>query len=263
MKEIRRNYLAVPILLVVTMGAGMAAAASRELKLTPAGIEIGAFFDGLQLTVSGEIPSECQAVVEVIGERVEEELMRKARRWEMWVNVGEIDIEGVPYLYYAMSSSPELFALQPQDRPWGYPALRRVAEFKEGSRSVRTGRLFGEFIKLKEDHGLYKMLPGALKVFPAQQNGRSRIEGVFRFPARLPVGTCTVRLQVISGQRIIEQQSTDLQIQLVGLPAALVSLATDNAVLYGCLALGIAAAIGLLCGLVFSKGGKHSKGPEH
>jgi hypothetical protein len=263
LKEIRRIYLAVPILLVVTMGGGGAAAASRELKLTPPGIKIGAFFDGLQLTVSGEIPSECQAVVEVIGERVEEELMRKARRWEMWVNVGEIDIEGVPYLYYAMSSSPELLAPQPPDRPWGYPALHRAAEFKERSRSVRTTHLFGEFIKLKEDHGLYRIFPGALKVFPAQQNGRSRFEGVFRFPARLPVGTCRIRLQVIRGQRIIEQQSAALQIQLVGLPAVLVSLATDNAVVYGCLALGIAAATGLLCGLVFSKGGKRSKGPEH
>jgi hypothetical protein len=263
LKEIRRVYPVVLILLVATLGAGGAAAASRELKLTPSGIEIGAFFNGLQLTVSGEIPSGCQAVVEVIGKRVEEELMRKARRWEMWVNVGEIDIEGVPYLYYAMSSSEALLSRQSSDQPWGYPALRRVAEFKEGGKSVRAARLFGDFIKLKEDHGLYKMLPGALKVFPAQQNGRSRIEGVFRFPARLPVGTCKVRLQAISGQRIVEQQSADLQIQLVGMPAALVSLATRNAVLYGCLALVIAVATGLLCGLIFSKGGKHSKGPEH
>jgi len=261
--EIRRIYLAVPILLVATIGVGEAAATSRDLKLTPPGIEIGAFFDGLQLTVSGEIPSECQAVVEVIGERVEEELMRKARRWEMWVNVGEIDIEGAPYLYYAMSSRADLFAPQSSYQPWGYPALRRAAEFRERKRSVRSEHLFGQFIKLKEDHELYKIIPGALKVFPAQQNGRSRIKGVFRFPARLPVGTCTVRLRAIRDQQIVEEQSTALQIQLVGLPAFLASMATDSAFLYGCLALGIAVATGLLCGLVFSKGGKRIKGPEH
>ncbi|MEJ2168257.1 MAG: TIGR02186 family protein [Desulfobacterales bacterium] len=263
MKEIRQISLMVAILLVVTAGGRGPAAASRNLTLAPPEIDIGAFFDGTQLTVSGEIPSACQAVVEVIGERVEEELMRKARRWEMWVNVGEIDIEGVPYLYYAMSSSPELLAPQSSDQPWGYPALRRAAEFKEGSRSVRTARLFDEFIKLKEDHKLYRILPGALNVFPGQQNGRSRIEGAFRFPARLPVGTCKVRLRAIRSRQVVEQQSTALQIQLVGLPAALFSLATDNALLYGFIALAIAVATGLLCGLVFSKGGKLPKGPEH
>lgn len=263
MKQIRQISLVVAILLAVTAGGRGPAEASRNLTLMPPEIDIGTFFDGTQLTVSGEIPSECQAVVEVLGERVEEELMRKARRWEMWVNVGEIDIEGVPYLYYAMSSSPELLAPQASDQPWGYPALRRAAEFKEGSRSVRTAGVFGEFIKLKEDHKLYRILPGALKVFPGQQNGRSRIEGVFRFPARLPVGTCTVRLRAIRGRQIVEEQSSALQIQLAGLPATLFLLATDNALLYGFIALGLAVATGLLCGLVFSKGGKRSKGSAH
>jgi hypothetical protein len=70
----------------------------QTLSVVPNKIRIGVFFDGAEISVSAKIPKDCEAVVVVRGKEVEEDLMRKGRRWELWMNVGEIDVDGAPCL---------------------------------------------------------------------------------------------------------------------------------------------------------------------
>ena len=87
----------------------------QTLFVVPNAIKIGAFFHGAEVSVSAKVPEGCDAIVEVIGKEVEEDLMRKGRRWDLWMNVGEIDIEGAPCLYLVMSTDARL--LDAGDRP--------------------------------------------------------------------------------------------------------------------------------------------------
>jgi hypothetical protein len=67
-----------------------------NLQITPPSIEIGGFFNGVEVTVSDVIPLDSEAALEVIGKVREQDLMRKGRRWELWMNVREIDIMSAP-----------------------------------------------------------------------------------------------------------------------------------------------------------------------
>ena len=87
----------LPVLFLLLVMSGTSADA-EGLRLTPDSIRIGPFFNGSLVHVSGEIPAKSRAVVEIIGKRIEEQLLRKGRRWDIWMSVGEIDIEDAPCL---------------------------------------------------------------------------------------------------------------------------------------------------------------------
>ena len=58
------------------------------------------------------LPANCrrnvQAVLSVRGKKIEEEMMRKSRHWDLWMNSGEVDIYDTPMLFIALSSDPAL-----------------------------------------------------------------------------------------------------------------------------------------------------------
>ena len=103
----RWGLQALEILWLLVMSSPLCDAAQR-LSVTPPTIKINSFFGGAEVSVSAEIPQGCEAVIEVTGKKLEEDLMRKGRRWDLWMNVGEIDIDGAPCLYLLMSSAPRL-----------------------------------------------------------------------------------------------------------------------------------------------------------
>ena len=250
---IRRLLLSLAALTALQFVNGRSCPASDELRVNPETIRIGAFFSGSRLSVSGKLPSDCDAVIEVIGPQVEEELMRKGRHWDLWMNVGEIDIFDAPRLYYVMSSDPALLADSHNDQAWGYAALRKEATFKGTSVGGPNPKLFEEFIRLKEEQGLYGKFPAAVQRTESDE-GRITVEGVFHFSTRVAPGPYRVCLSAVRGNRIIQRRCTTLGVSLTGLPAFLSLLATSHEVLYGLMAIAIAVTVGLLSGLAFKRG---------
>jgi len=226
-------------------------AGAGQLGITPGTIHIGAFFDGAQITLSDVIPRGCEAVVEVTGRIVEEDLMRKGRRWELWMNVGEIDIKGAPSFYMIATTSPGLLG-GGASHPWGYHALNRRVSFKGPHLKKEEPLLFEEFIQLKEGQGVYGRFPGALQVDPADRD-QAVVRGAFHFPVRISPGTYRFRLILIKNGQITEQRSIPLEVRMVGLPRVLTLLAAGHPVLYGSLCVVIAMAFGFLSGIFFRK----------
>ena len=113
------------------LGIITGAALGENLQVHPALLKITGFFGGARLEVSGDIPGGTEAVIEVIGRVTEQELMRKGRRWDLWMNVGEINIGGIPGFYLVATSDPRL--LSPDNKvtkPWGYGLWQRRARFQ-------------------------------------------------------------------------------------------------------------------------------------
>ena len=100
-----------------------------ELQVQPDVVEIGAFFNGQEVKISGKIPQGAQAVIEISGPATVEHLMRKGRRGGLWMNVGEMEVQGAPSLYLASSTSPPLLKEPPAGAVWGYPALKQQIKF--------------------------------------------------------------------------------------------------------------------------------------
>jgi hypothetical protein len=225
----------------------------QTLLVVPDPIEIGAFFHGAEVSVSAKVPEECDAVVEVIGKEVEEDLMRKGRRWDLWMNVGEIDIQGAPNLYLVMSTDARL--LDTEGRPWGFEPLRKRVSFHGKFMKEEVSEFFREFIRLKQDQALYGTFPGALKLSPL--NGVGAIaQGTFRLPVRISPGTYTVCLSIVQDGQMVERRSTSFDVVMVGLPAFLSFLASKHAILYGSLSIAVAVGFAFLSGVVFKRGGR-------
>lgn len=227
-------------------------AVTQGLQLSPTSVQIGIFFQGIRLTVSADVPEKAQVVLEVIGDVGKEELMRKGKHWDLWMNVEEIDVYGVPYVYYAMSSPSEERRNGGKSDPWGYAGLLRRARFSDRSTGRTAAELFDGFVALKKSKKLYGIFPNALELLPPKHHRRP-VRGIFQLPSRLPAGTYRVRLRALLNGRVVEQQHAQFEVSLTGVPALLVHLAYQRAGLYGGLAALVAGAAGLLCGVAFKK----------
>ena len=223
-----------------------------DLRLTPSTINIGIFFAGQRVRVSGTIPVGSKAVLEVIGNRIEEQLLRKAQRWDIWMNVGEIDIENAPSLYFALSTDQDAFGEQGDKNLFGYTTLRKRITFVGDVQGLARSDVFQEFIDLKESENLYSLLPSALKVTPSSEK-QLNVEGFFTIPPRVAPGDYQLRLSVYKEDRIVRSESTRLTVKMVGLPAFLADLAHNHGSVYGIFAIVLAVIFGFMVGFIFRR----------
>jgi hypothetical protein len=234
------------------MAAPWSRSARAELRLIPDTIPIGTFFSGMVVRVLGEIPAGSNAVVEVIGKRIEEQVLRKGRHLDIWMNEGEIDIENSPCLYFALSTDPAAFSRWGGDAQYGYTALEKQASFTGDTAGMTSSQVFQEFVDLKRAENLYRLLPGSLEVSPSAGN-RMSVEGTFRLPSRVTPGDYQVRLSVVREGRRLQSETAHIVIRMVGLPAFLANLARRHGALYGLLAVAIAVIFGFLVGVMFKR----------
>lgn len=247
---IKKTGFGLTLAILVLLTAVPADSASPLLQINPPEIRIGTFFDGAVLTVSADIPAGCQAVFEINGKCREEDLMRKGRRWDIWMNTAQIDITGVPFVYLAMSSAPGLLRAGREDHPWGYGALRRTASFAGPVKKSDFPILFREFIRLKEGRRLYGTFPGKVDISCTGKK-TCLARGTFDFPIRIPPGTYDVCLYAIRNGKIIRHQCDILKVEMGGMPAFIRFLSSSHAAGYGLLAAAIAVAVGLMSGILF------------
>lgn len=245
---------ALPFLLVLSFSAFARSSDAAEpgILVEPGSIDIGMLFDGMKVEVSAEIPERCNAVLEILGKNIEEQLLRKGKHWDIWMNVGEIDIEGAPTVYFAMSRDPRSLDRAADDPDFGYGALERRVSFLGDTSGLKRLRIFDEFIKLKEREKLYRVSPGALEL-SRPPGGQTAVRGTFFLPSRIAPDTYQVRLSVLQEGRLVDSRTAPLAVRLVGLPELLSSLGCRHGGLHGLLAVSIALIFGYLTGVVFKK----------
>jgi Putative transmembrane protein (Alph_Pro_TM) len=251
-----KKVLGLAVLLAVFCLTKTAGAASPEFQLVPRVLEIGAFFQGEAVTVTGSIPAGTEAIVEVLGRTGHETLMRKGRRGGLWMNVGEMDIKGAPSLYLVMSTSPDLLSASEAEVPWGFPAIKRHITLAGDLKANEQAEFQAQFLDLKESEGLYAALPGALKVSRAE-GGRASLRGTFHLPANVKPDTYKVCLSVIRQGQVLDKQCNDFTVKMVGFPSLLSTLAYEHGAFYGILAVVIAIFTGFSMGYLFKGGGGH------
>jgi hypothetical protein len=244
------------LLAAITLVPPTAAASSARIRLFPDRVDIGAFFQGVEVALHGEIPPGCEAVVEIQGAAAQEELLRKGRRGGLWMTVGEIRVENAANLYLVMSSAPNIPQLAGQETPWGLAALRSRVKFQGALTDQEKDRFFQEFLELKKSEELYGVLPGVLKIGNSPA-GQAMLEGTFLLPAKVSPGTYQVRLFVVKDGQVLEQKNEELEVKMVGFPALLATLAYDHGAFYGIVAVLIAIATGFIMGFLFKGKAEH------
>lgn len=247
--------LCLPLLLVISL-AGSAQAESATLQLIPDVVEINSFFQGRNVTVTGTLPEGLGAVVEVMGPTTEEHLMRKGRRGPLWMNVGKINVSGVPSLYLVLSSQADLLAGNLINAPWGFPSLIQRISLTGDIQANEQDKFKHQFLELKETQKLYGAWPQGLKVSPAGA-GRQKVTGKFWVPSNIKPNTYKVCLTTVREGLAVDKVCLDMPVQMVGFPAFLMTMAYEHAALYGLLAIIIAIVVGAIMGYLFKGGGGH------
>lgn len=251
----QRLAAVLALLLMQTLPA-LVWGASLELKVTPDLVEIGAWYRGHRLTVSGMIPQGAEAVMEVVGQTNDEHLMRKGRRGGLWMNVGEIEVHHAPSLYMVMSSNPKMLEAAAGAPLWGFAALKRRVTFSGMVSDAEKPEFFNQFLDLKGSEGLYVTLKDPLKKSRAA-GGLTPVQGEFRMPTNVKPGTYEVCLTVVQDGQVTAKECTELQVKMVGFPAMLSTLAYEHGATYGILAVIIAIVTGFAIGFLFKGGGGH------
>jgi len=229
-------------------------AVASSLDVQPAVINISSFFSGAQIQVTADLPPGTQAVLRIRGKRIEAELMRKAHRWELWMNSGEVDIGNAPTLFIALSSTPGLLSPEADNLPWTYAAEERGAQFSGRIKTAEDDRIFDEFVRLKERDKLYRLYPGGLKIEQIDAD-RCQASAAIDLPSRIKPSTYRVALWIVRDGKVIERRDAAFDVRMQGLPKFMHALAVKHGVLYGFLAVVLAMAAGMLTGLAFHRGG--------
>jgi uncharacterized protein (TIGR02186 family) len=225
-----------------------------SVSVQPEHIQIGAAFNGVNVSVAGEIPSDADAVIRLTGKPEHSRLKQKGRALGvLWMNLDAVEISKAPNVFLLYLPAGNEAASEAGRPNWhklgiGLDGLRRQVDIV--ARDDNKDALFDEFVKLKENAGLYGMVENA--VHYGQNNGSVKsFTATLSLPASLPQGTYRFELLAIKNGTTQASLVRDIDAYEVGMPAWISRLAFDHGTLYGVLAVLVALVAGLLTGIMF------------
>ncbi len=214
----------------------------ETFKLTPARIEMGAFYDGAQLRIEGVAEPGSKVAVVLRGAGITETFNRRGRVGPVWVNTGKAHISGVPSLFLAFTPEP-VDALLRVEETEKYQleeaAIRR--QMRVDPKEMDQEVVRAHYWKMKTEQGVYRIVDNGVRMGAPAANG-TPYSGEFLWPKKAPPGSYEVRVYECRDGRVIRQSSAALEVVRVGFPAMMAALARDRTSLYGVVAV-IAAMI--------------------
>jgi len=233
-------------------------AGGTTLELHPEVIEMGAFYGGAALRISGTVAAGSNVVVVVRGPATEETFNKKRRAGPIWINSGKVHVSGVPALFLGISREPieSILSRGAIDRHQldEQAILQQMHVDPEG---VDEEVIRENYMKLKIEEGILQTLEGGLKVEPPQ-GGRSAYSIEFGWPARARPSTYEIKAYECREGEVVDEVSRNLEVVKVGFPAKVAYLASDRAKVYGilCVLIALIAGFGIdfLASLLGKKG---------
>jgi len=224
-------------------------AIGEELAVDLSGsmVAITTGFVGSDLLLFGATEGVGDVVVVVRGTQGNERVRRKGRIAGIWVNRDEMIFNSVPATYSIAASRPLdeiLNATEQFDNQLGSANLR--LDTRDTTRSLSEVEGFREaLIRNKQRRGLYTSKVGKVQ-FVDSRLFRTSIH----FPANVPVGTYVVDVYLAQGDRVTSSKRTLVEVRKFGFEARVYDLAHRHSLVYGVLAILIAAMAGWFAGAV-------------
>ena len=244
---IKRLFLIWIIMLTCLSYPGFSSASTPiEITVQPDQVFIGATYNGIDISVSGQVPAETEAVIRVTGHEEDSSLKKKGRVMGLlWMNLGSVEFHNIPgaFLLYK-SKQTDVRKI----REIGIEAVRKktdiISEYED------KDALFEEFVKMKQKSGLYETVENGIR-YEKENNGMKPFTATVRLPSALPKGDYKLEVFALSGEDIAGYSKKELQVKQTGMPAFIAALAFDHGTLYGILAVIVALIAGLLTGTIF------------
>lgn len=235
------------LILLLLLGTPIAAE-EIVLGLSQSRVSITARFDGSEILVYGAVKREApppespplQVIVTVEGPAAEAVVRRKAHRFGLWINSGQVRIDRAP-TYYAVATTAPLADIlsETEDLRRRISIPRAIRAVGIASEAADAASYAEALIRIRESEGAYLEEVGGVRLTEAT---------LFRtdvaLPANLTEGSYRVRVFLTRGGNVIDELESSIDVRKEGLERSLTLLARDQPLVYGLLSLLIAVVAG-------------------
>jgi len=249
-----RLALLLPLAALGLALPGRASAQALVADLNNHLVAITTGFTGTSVVLFGATDGSGDVIVVVRGPERDVTVRRKSKVAEVWVNTRQMSFQGVPSYYSIAAGSPGRKDTPPLDEI-APPAIRQLHQIglenlRIGTESSLPAKDIDEFrtalLRNEARAGLYP--PGVGQVrFLGDKLFRTDI----RFPANVPTGTYLVQVFLVRDKAVVAGQTTPLVISELGVDAEVHDFADRYALVYGLVAITLAALAGWLASLPF------------
>ena len=227
---------------------------TSELTIQPEVLNIGTFFSAGQVTISGEVLSEQDVIVEIAGPAANGQFDLKGRVGPFWMTRGKAEMDGAPVMYVLLLPGGPDWHRKASTLGLGLERLRRKISIQ--STALPPDDLFNMFVDLKKSEGLYAIEDNAI-TYASPKNGRRRFTTVFRFPRSTATGKYQIKATPVANSARGREQSRSFLVNEVGFNRLIHDLAMNQRLIYGILAVVIALFAGALMSFLFKSRGSH------
>lgn len=244
----RKILFSIWIIMLACLAHPEFSSASIPLEITvqPDQIGIGATYNGTDVSVSGQVPADTEAVIRITGHEEDSKLKKKGRvMGVLWMNLGSVEFHNIPGVFLLYKSK------QTDDQQVGeidISAVRRKVEIV--SEYQDKDALFEEFLKLKQKSGLYSTVENGIH-YEKENNDMKSFSASVKLPSALPQGDYKLEVFALAGNGITGYSNKDLKVKQTDMPSFIATLAFDHGTLYGILSVIVAVIAGLLTGTIF------------
>jgi len=231
--------LVLPLMLTALPGTARAQALLADLTSHLVAITTG--FTGTSVVLFGATDGGGGDIVVVVrGPEHETVVRRKSRIGGIWLNTRSVAFANVPG-YYAVLANRPVDEIVPanlrQVHEIGFDDLKLAPSEKAKPGDVTAFR--AALIEEQQRAGLYEKQTGQVSFL-----GDRLFRASIAFPATVPTGTYLIQVFLVRKGDIVAAQTTPLIISQTGLEADINDFAQNHALLYGLVAVVMAAMAG-------------------
>lgn len=217
-------------------------------------VAITANFDGSEILIFGavkrEVPSNpdpaLQVIVTVAGPSTPLTVRRKARQAGIWINSNALEIDHAPSFYAVATSAPLGRILSETEDVRHRISIDQAIRFI-GAKGISDSQAFTDaLVRIRSREGLYQLDENVVKLEEDTLFSTS-----VALPANLTEGVYTARIFLTRGRAVVDVHQTEIIVRKVGLERFVFNLAHEHPLLYGLLALAIAAGAGWGASVIF------------
>lgn len=248
-----RPLFALAILMVVA--ATSATGETIVSGLSQNRVSITADFDGSEILIYGAVKrdepapadSPLNVIVTVQGPSTPLTIRRKERVAGIWINNAQVEVDRAPSFYVIATTRPLPEILTQTEN------LRHKISIPSAIRAVGISNQASQapdfveaLVRLRMADGTYGVKEGAVEL-----NEDTLFRADVLLPANLTEGDYVVRLFLTRGGKVVAMQDRTINVRKEGLERFIYRMAIDAPILYGILAITIAALAGWAASTAF------------
>ncbi|MBR9650881.1 TIGR02186 family protein [Thalassovita aquimarina] len=217
------------------------------LGLSQSEVAITARFDGSDMLIFGAIKRETpipevplEVIIAIEGPSAPITVRRKDRRFGIWVNTAELQVESAPAFYAVASSGPLDQVLDRiENERYDITVDRAIQTVSRTVEFGNTQDFTKALIRIQKENGSYQQLENAVAV-----DQQTLFRTSIALPSNLTEGDYRARIFLTRSGSVVSHFETVIDVHKVGLERFLYNLAHEQAPVYGLLSIIIAVLAG-------------------